>query len=1627
MVELNLVHAFSFGLAKKTRSNLEKLATCLVCVSSTTREDGWLYNDHFNVIFSAEVVLLSARALLASRCLQNSDLLLTLTKALVGDMVVVDETFLRRVITGSTLQSDQQGQRILDIGVCELLHGLEEPGAIITSMLKQENAEAGWIRKKWFSASGNKERLTIIEGKVLRIQVLSILDTLSNKSDRDFAEATILHAWGTSADSVRRLMKKFTDCITNPSIQFQSKQPRRIADDATYQTNGPSTVTPARTRRWGPLFSPSKSLKTPSTNEPHPQTPSTAPGPTNSLHLFSTARSSIMQVLSRKKKIRLPPVEEDDSVDNEAQADDEQQICKQLFNEVDISSVLLHVEEDSTDSPDNTDSLPEYYDDLPNDIQTLIDEQIAEDECRREDTRNDRMEATKKQRAKDAEKVLDTVCHLAAIGSNCVAKVMKAVLVKSMQNKHVTKYLVESGYPDKKKERVVERKKAANEARKRQAEKANKEPNLLVEEAKKDYRNPLGDSNSAALAQNNYAEYLGKGTDIPPVIRPTSVSWEKVDRLMQWVVQNCQFRPGKTRNVRFKKDKTYLKNLPLYMRYGSFHSLHSHYCSSIPEALRVGEKTFQKILSATTMKGTYNQGLSYYYVAFVDMIKLLQAMFDRLERIVKGIKIEKGKCQEIIDWLEHARKNTEFTSEYLRHGYYAEIQKSCVDGFTCAVHGLGEKCDHTHTFDKKSKLGLALLNHVLIGFVVELVLSALPDDDFERLGNELHSMFELCRLSGLETLHYTKHLVRGWWQDVAIRELKRLLLEFPWLIGVIFDHKNKLLPRCKDESMTMFFSKSGISILGALLFWAGEKTVKGQTVKGLFIWFLDIVMENTTAQEARDLMPGIEAIRSEIQEDYFIELSGGEKKGLFFLSDNALVSVSHSPFIHALNQRAMRVPSEQLQKAVQAPAVPIVDDSSSDSSSSEVGTISVEHIVDECSSRGETSISANENVTSASWILGESSSSSSSEKDTTSVHTVPEDNNDVAVEETTTQVSSDDMSDEEATMTKEMRDESIGATSVHTVPEDEDDVEVEEETTTQASSDDMSDIAERIDKYCERMRRQFSSKIRNWNSMVEPYIAKWLTWEAQRCKTQLDTHFAYINKQLTLACLEGGIDYLDPEKVFEALGYKGGSTATTTLLLSELTAAQDLYDTCNKAVTALEQKGINSVHDISFEPDKVTHTFFSNLERDQLVLSPTERWPTIEQPTGKVSKRHVNKADPLFFSFKEMLLDEDDSWEKDLDDRRLATRVYKSFKKHNADIAFATQDDEGRPVVSEQLQQRIDKMSENMQEAFHRKPELFEFFDSAFPCKLNSFWCKKRNRTHLTPSQEVLAELNRMFKSGQGSSNKAIRWSAERAATALQNGMIAEFWDQRLICNVAKIKSFFGRKFQDEQKENDVNRTEEDIDVSRQAREQIDSNRMELTQERGEMLLSENSKCEDALFRAMGIAEESDASVLGEAELKHFFKVAPKLLAAFIKCRVLDDACSASMENMPKKGTIKEAQNRAQCKKTKQLVMLCWAHDLRSKPVVAKVSDTQDIGSNESPNESSPNEEGADFEQDRILFVTANSEEVEQFSIFEDLTNNLTMQQLSGVEEVDDCLGLEERSDSDEDESDVECDSDDND
>ena len=86
---------------------------------------------------------------------------------------------------------------------------------------------------------------------------------------------------------------------------------------------------------------------------------------------------------------------------------------------------------------------------------------------------------------------------------------------------------------------------------------------------------------------------------------------------------------------------------------------------------------------------------------------------------------------------------------------------------------------------------------------------------------------------------------------------------------MIVDYKNKLIPKMKNEPMSLFFSKVRISILGAMVMWAGKKIIKDVLTKGLFIWFINVIMENMTSQTTKDMQPTIRLIVEEIEKPYF--------------------------------------------------------------------------------------------------------------------------------------------------------------------------------------------------------------------------------------------------------------------------------------------------------------------------------------------------------------------------------------------------------------------------------------------------------------------------------------------------------------------------------------------------------------------------------------------------------------------------------------------------------------------------------------------------------------------------------------------------------------------------------------
>jgi hypothetical protein len=124
------------------------------------------------------------------------------------------------------------------------------------------------------------------------------------------------------------------------------------------------------------------------------------------------------------------------------------------------------------------------------------------------------------------------------------------------------------------------------------------------------------------------------------------------------------------------------------------------------------------------------------------------------------------------------------------------------------------------------------------------------------------------------------------------------------------------------------------------------------------------------------------------------------------------------------------------------------------------------------------------------------------------------------------------------------------------------------------------------------------------------------------------------------------------------------------------------------------------------------------------------------------------------------------------------------------------------------------------------------------------------------------------------------------------------------------------------------------------------------------------------------------------------------LLAAFIKCRVLADACSTAMEKMPKKGTLKDAKNDAKCTKTGKLMLIKWAFNVREQSVKASILP--------------PTPQQAVREENRMMYFQGVNEAQEEFDFLDDQNTNFIAQRDAGIEE-DDLFGFPtEEEDSDE-------------
>ena len=115
----------------------------------------------------------------------------------------------------------------------------------------------------------------------------------------------------------------------------------------------------------------------------------------------------------------------------------------------------------------------------------------------------------------------------------------------------------------------------------------------------------------------------------------------------------------------------------MLLQYSTVHTLYSYDCGSLKNQQTIkpiGNKSFEMVVGVLTRTGTFNQGLSYYYVDHMDIMSQIKKATNRLLHLVECL----DQCDEVLkacDIIGEPNRQTELASKYLRRKFYTEIQR----------------------------------------------------------------------------------------------------------------------------------------------------------------------------------------------------------------------------------------------------------------------------------------------------------------------------------------------------------------------------------------------------------------------------------------------------------------------------------------------------------------------------------------------------------------------------------------------------------------------------------------------------------------------------------------------------------------------------------------------------------------------------------------------------------------------------------------------------------------------------------------------------------------------------------------------------------------------------------------
>ena len=150
-----------------------------------------------------------------------------------------------------------------------------------------------------------------------------------------------------------------------------------------------------------------------------------------------------------------------------------------------------------------------------------------------------------------------------------------------------------------------------------------------------------------------------------------------------------------------------------------------------------------------------------------------------------------------------------------------------------------------------------------------------------------------------------------------------------------------------------------------------------------------------------------------------------------------------------------------------------------------------------------------------------------------------------------------------------------------------------------------------------------------------PIISRWIFSEAQTGKTRLDSHFSYVNLQLSKYVNSNNkID--EPLDIYKAFQFATGITNTACVLV-------DIKNSNAKEITKIKTKlGVRSIHDIIFNLDFLQIRAFSELGTPEILEREIMELPNWSMPLNPTIRVHIplTMKDMFFFNEKESVEEE---------------------------------------------------------------------------------------------------------------------------------------------------------------------------------------------------------------------------------------------------------------------------------------------------------------------------------------------------------------------------------------------------